>query len=88
MDQFNNNILKEFYKFLRRRHALAAYKQNFIFTAMRDKSRDFKTPSMILRDIHCRALVSWAFPWENTQQGSHFWSEIDYDWDREALKHP
>lgn len=82
MDRFSNTILKEFYNFLRRRHALAAYKQNFIFAAIRDKSRDFQTPSMIMRDVDCRALASRPFIWANTQQGSHFWGKIDHDWRR------
>lgn len=81
MDQFGNHILKEFYNFLRRRHALVAYKQNFIFTTIRDKSRSFQTPSAIMRKIHCRALVTWAFAWEKAQQGPDFWAEIDSDWD-------
>lgn len=81
MDLFDNHILKEFYNFLRRRHALVAYKQNFIFTAIRNKSRSIQTPSTIMRQIDYRALVSWAFAWDEAQQGPDFWAEIGSDWD-------
>lgn len=80
MDRFDNNILKEFYRFLRRRNALAAYKQNSILAAKRRNFSNSLTPSMIMHNMSTTRLVSWPFKWKETLQGYNFWMEINHNW--------
>ena len=68
----DDDIIEIFLSFLSEREILQAYKQNI-------NADNYKLKEFIVQ----YSPISWidcAFPWDGTEEGTTFWSDIDSEW--------
>ena len=71
-----NKRIKQFYRFLKEHNIYKAYRINF------DTEFSFY-PSLkiFLIQIPCDDVIFEAFCWQNTTEGSFFWSDMNVKWE-------
>ena len=88
-----NEILKEFFKFLKENNAYVQYRTNIcygfgnhsrmninFFYGIQEKLIPFETRKNIITEITARNLINYAFTWAETEQQHKYWRELHIKW--------
>lgn len=89
-----NEILKEFFKFLKENNAYIQYRTNicygfgnhsskninFFFYGMQEIVIPFETRKNIITETAVRNLINYAFAWSETKERYKYWCELHKKW--------
>lgn len=91
-----NEILKEFFKFLKENNAYIQYRANICHDGFGDHFRKnninffygiqekvislFETRKNIIEETTARNLINYAFTWAETEQQHKYWRELHIKW--------
>ena len=89
-----NEILKEFFKFLKENNAYIQYRTNIcygfgihpskkninFFYGMQEQIIPFETRKNIITEMVARNLINYAFTWSETKEEHKYWCELHKKW--------